>query len=199
MARGQPDRRHRLLHRADADRGRRQPDVLPFVAEAPLRQAELDDVQELVEDRRRVLDVHAEAVELELLVAGSDAELEPPVGDGVGEAGFRQQAHGMVHRQDADGAPEPDALRQRRHVRHHHQRRRAEAVVREVVLGVPRRVEAGLVGEHGLLHRGVQHIGRGLMVAALLHEDEDAELHGGRFLPADRAKIGLATRRNHTL
>jgi len=165
-------------------------DVLPLEAEPFLRQAELDDVEELVEDGRRVLDPHAEAVELEFLVAGPDAELEPSVGDGVGEAGFRQQAQGVVHRQDANGAAEPDALRQRRHVRHHHQRRGAEAVVGEVVLGVPRRVEAGLVGERGLLHRGVQHLGRGLVVAALLHEDEDAELHGGRFLPYSWMKIG---------
>ena len=45
------------------------------------------------------------------------------------------------------------------------------------MLGIPSRVPARLVGQHGLLHRGLQHLGGGLMVAALLHEDEDAEFH----------------------
>lgn len=121
-------------------------------------------------------DLHAEALELVVLVAGADAQLEPPAGDGVASR-FGEQARRMVHGQHADRAAKPDALRLPRHVGYHHQRRGAEAVVGEVVFRIPGGVEAGLIGSDGLPDGRAQHLIRRLVVAALLHQHEDAEFH----------------------
>ena len=83
----------------------------------------------------------------------------------------------MVERQDADGRAEPDGLRQAGAVRDHHQRRRAQAVVVEVVFGVPGGVEAGGLGGNRLLDRVADDLLRRLMVAALLGQDENTEFH----------------------
>jgi hypothetical protein len=76
----------------------------------------------------------------------------------------------------------------------HHQRRRAQAVIVEMMLGIPGRIEAGGFRGDCLLDRVVDDLLRGLVIAALLRQDENAEFHGmhssttlrcGRFRPVE--------------
>src|SRR5437899_5238469 len=84
----------------------------------------------------------------------------------------------MIQRQHADRGAEPDSLGQSGAVRHHHQRRWAKAVIVEMMLGVPGRIEAGGFRGNRLLDRVVDDLLRGLVIAALLRQDENAEFHG---------------------
>ena len=172
-----PDRRPRLLHAAHADGGGRRVEPLPLVLVDPAIQALLDDLEVFTEDRRGVLDLDAEAFEFELLVAGSEPELEPAIGGHVGEADLAEQPVRMIERQHAYCRAEPDAGGTGGALGHQHQRRRAQAIIVEVVFREPGIVEAGHLGADGLLDRAVQHgLGR-LAVIALLRQDEYAELH----------------------
>src|SRR4051794_36004007 len=63
-------------------------------------------------------------------------------------------------------------------MRDHHERRWAQAVIVEVMLGIPGGVEACGFRRHRLLHGVTDHLLRGLVIAALLGENEYAEFHG---------------------
>ena len=138
IARRHPDRRKRLLDAAHVDRGRRLAIVRALVLEHLPGQAELDHVEHLEHPFPALLDVDSEALELEVLVAVADTEVEPAARERVGEPDLAEQPRRCMQGRDDHRGSEPDPLGHRRGVRHHHQRRRAQAVVREVVLGEPR-------------------------------------------------------------
>jgi hypothetical protein len=75
------------------------------------------------------------------------------------------------------GGAEPDPLGEPRAMRDHHQRRGAQAVIVEMMLGVPGRIEAGGLGGNGLFDGVVDDLLRGLVIAALLRQNEYAEFH----------------------
>src|SRR5690349_24127875 len=60
-------------------------------------------------------------------------------------------------------------------MRYRHQGRRAQAVIVEMMLGVPCRIEAGGLGGNGLFDGIVDDLLRGLVIAALLRQNEYAE------------------------
>jgi hypothetical protein len=62
-------------------------------------------------------------------------------------------------------------------MRHHHQGRRTQAVVREVVLGEPGDRVAELVGQPRLLGDFAKHLRGRLVRLARPHQIEDTELH----------------------
>src|SRR5690606_15006130 len=126
VARGDPDRRHRVLHAANGDRGRRDVKELAVVLERLFFQAHRDHVEELVVDLAGVGQIGAEALEFEVLVARADAKLETTVGNDVSEAYFCEEAQRLVERQDADGGTEADAAGLAGSMRNHHQWGRGE-------------------------------------------------------------------------
>jgi len=81
-----------------------------------------------------------------------------------------------MQRQEAHAHPEPDPRRPRGQEPGQHRRRRAEAIVIEVMLGDPHRLVAERLGGEHLREIGLVH---GLLAPLLvaLHEEEEAEVH----------------------
>ena len=151
--------------------------MLAVVAEEILGKGEIEDVAELLGHLEIVFDVDAEPLEFVGLVAGADAEHQPPVRQRVGGRDLGGEPRRVVERQDHDRGAEPDLLRDRGAVRDHHQRRRAQAVIREMVLGEPGDRVAELVGEPRLLGDLGENLRGRLFRVARPHQVEDAEFH----------------------
>jgi hypothetical protein len=122
-------------------------------------------------------DVGAEPLELVGLVAGSDAEHQPAVRQCIGRGDLGGEARGVVQRQHHHRSTQPDPTGDRGAVRHHHQGRCTQAVVREVVLGEPGDRIAELVGHPRLLGDLAKHLRGRLVDLPRPHQIEDAELH----------------------
>ena len=143
--------RQRLLHRPGRDMGLRDLVMLAVVAEEILGKGTVEDVAELLGHLQIGFDIDAEPLEFVGLVAGADAEHQAPVRQRVGGCDFGREPRRVVERQDHDRGAEPDLFGDRGAVRDQHQRRRAQAVIREMVLGEPGDRIAELVGELRLL------------------------------------------------
>ena len=151
--------------------------VLAVVAEGLAREGQLQHLGELDQLGHRVLQVLAEALELVGLIAAADAEHEPTVRQGVDHADLGDEAHGLIERGDHDGGAQLDALGLASEPRQHHQRRRAHAVVGEMVLGEPGDLEAGSLRSFHLLDRVVVKLVRLGSRRAVSHQVELAEVH----------------------
>src|SRR5690606_23368992 len=86
VARGDPDWRHRLLDATNGDGGRRNVDELAMILERLLGQAERNDIEEFIVDLAGIRQIGAETLELEILVAGADAEFQATIRDDIGKA-----------------------------------------------------------------------------------------------------------------
>ena len=147
------------------------------IGERLLRERQVEHVEELLEHGPRAGEVLAETFELVGLVAAADAEDEPPAGEAIDHADLGQQPRRLVERRDDDGRGEFYPLGLPGAARRHQQRRRADAVVGEVVLGEPRDLEAEPVGMPDLLHVFVEHPLRRRPAFAVAHEAEIPEMH----------------------
>lgn len=96
--------------------------ALALVREDLLPQAFQDDLEVFREHFRGGIDLDAKALELELLIARTNAELEPAVADDIREADLREQALRLIERQHADGRAEPDPAGDAREMCDHHHR-----------------------------------------------------------------------------
>ena len=181
---GDEDLGHRLLDRTHGDRRLGQREVLAPVGHPAGRQALLDDVPDLEHALDLVVEVEAEALELVALIARAQADHRPALAQVVQEGDLLGEANRVVERRHDDRGAEPDALGDRREVGGHHQRRGADAVVGEVVLGEPGHVEAHVVGEAHHVGGVAHDLERGLTALAHGHQIEQSELH--RALVLDR-------------
>ena len=151
--------------------------VLAVVAEEILGEGTIEDVAEFLGHLQIGFDIDAEPLEFIGLVAGADTEHQAPVRERVGGRNLGGEPRRVVERQDDDRGAEPDFFGNRGAVRNHHQRRRAEAVIREMVLGEPGDRVAELVSEPRLLRDLGKNFRRRLFGGARTHQIEDAEFH----------------------
>jgi len=169
--------RQRLLHWPSRNVGLRDLVVLALVAEEIPGEGAVEDVAELCGHLEIGLDVDAEPLEFVGLVAGADAEHQAPVRQRVGGGDLGREPCRVVERQDHDRGAEPDLLSNRGAVRDHHQRRRAEAIVREMMLGKPSDRITELIGKPSLLGDLAENLRGRLCRIARPHQVEDAEFH----------------------
>ena len=165
------------MHRPSRDMGPRDLIMLAVVAEEIVGKGTVEDVAKLFGHLQIGFDIDAEPLEFVGLVAGADTEHQAPVRERVGGRNLGRKPRRVVERQHDDRGAEPDLLGDRGAVRNHHQRRRAEAVIREMVLGEPGDRVAELVGEPRLLRDLGKNFCRRLLGGARPHQIEDAEFH----------------------
>ena len=141
----------------------RQHEVLAAVAELLVVPGELDDLHRLFEDlavdavvlgRHLVVAAGHDGAERPRLAghrAAADAELHPPAGEDVGDGEVLGEAQRVPLRHDVEHLPEAQTLGEHRQVLAELDQvgQHLVALVLEVVLGEPHRVEAELVGRLG--------------------------------------------------
>ena len=181
-----PDLRARRLHRADGEPGLGQVYVFSvklegFPAEPPGKK-----IDPLVGDGARFGEIDPEAPQFVGLVAAAEAEDQPSPGEVVGKCDVPEQPGGLIERRQDHGGAEPDAYGLRRHMPHHHQRRRGHGVVGEMMFGEPGNAETGGLRGLNLLHGLGDDLRHRLAAVAAVHQIEDAEIHGVP-LGSDRA------------
>ena len=169
--------RQRVLHRAGRDMGFRHLVVLAVVAEELPAEGQVEDVAELVGHFEILGDVDAEPLEFVGLIAGADAEHQSAIRQRVGGGDLGGEPSRVVQGQYHDRGAEPDPFGDRGAMRHHHQWRRAQAIIREMVLGEPGDRVAELVGQPRLLGDFAKHLRRRLVRFARPHQIEDPEIH----------------------
>ena len=179
VARRHPEGRVRLLHRLGAGSGVGKVPVLALVRDvAPPELLQQGD--HLQHHRHAEILVHApgEAIELPLVGAAADAELETAARNEVEERRLSRELDGVpVGRHHHRGA-EADAPGARGEVGEELEGTGRDRHLQGVVLRRPHDLEAGPVGE---LHhrRGVlQHLHHVGVRAQALHVDDEVELHG---------------------
>ena len=165
------------LHRPGRDVGLQDLVVFTVIAEEILGEGAVEDVAEFLGHLQIVFDIDTEPLEFVGLVAGADAEHQASIRQRVGGRDFSREPCRVVERQDDDGGAEPNLFGDRGTVRDDHQRRCAEAVIREMVLGKPGDRVAELVSEPGLLRDLGKNFRCLLFGAARPHQIEDAKLH----------------------
>lgn len=89
---------------------------------------------------------HSQHLELLGSIAKTDAEPQPAAGDHVNEGGVLRQPQRMMERGEQNERADRDPPRPRRDGGECGHDRREISVVREVMLGNPNRIEAGLLG-----------------------------------------------------
>ncbi len=156
----------------------RHANVLSCVFDGATGDELLRHVHGLEEDVAARLEVDAELVELVLLIATAETEHGPAIAQLIEHRDIFQHAQRLIERRNDDRRAKPDALRQARHVGRHGHGRRAEAVVREVVLREPGDVEADLLCEPDLIRALGIDLARRLGGIALRIEAEESEMHG---------------------
>ena len=165
---------------------------LPCVGDPAVHQRLLQHVPALEQDLHPVFHRDSVGPELVRLVAGADAEQHPAARKRLQHPEFLRHPERLVQRKHDDRRAELDPAGDRGAVPRHQQRRGADGVAGEMVLGEPRRVEPGLVGEAHLLNRHAQDVGRGLVGAVLRHEVEKGDLHHWAQAPR-RMTVGYMT------
>jgi hypothetical protein len=116
-----------------------------MVVEAFLSPGFADDLQALVEALMALFEGDTVATELTRLVATSDAEVEPPIGELVQKRKLLGDPNGIVERENADARPDANALGASRRIGTKYLSRGHHPVVREVVLCEPDLVESDAV------------------------------------------------------
>ena len=98
-----------------------------------------------------------QAVELFIAVAHPYSQAQSAVGNDIDHSGIFGQAQRMIKRREQNVGSERDPRGARRYRREHCHHRGQVAVVNEVMLGHPERIEAGLLEEFDLpKHRGIE-------------------------------------------
>jgi hypothetical protein len=156
----------------------RQPKVPPLMAEGLLRGDALEHRHEFDQLVGGGAELFAEPLEFIGLIAAADAKHEPSMGQRVDHADLRHQPHRVIQRHDDHAAAPLDAAGLAGEPRNHHQRRRANAVVGEMMLGEPGYGKARVLRRLHLLHRVVIHPVRGRAARAISHQVELAEIRG---------------------
>ena len=141
-----PDGRMGLLEGFRPDRQILELVELPIIVELLGGPGLLDDLDRLVEDVTAACLVDAIAGELVRLVAAPDAKIDSTPGEEIENRKVLRHPHRMVERQNHDASPEADVLRTGSQRRKGHCWRGAVAILAEVVLGWPDRIEAELLG-----------------------------------------------------
>ena len=88
-----------------------------------------------------------------MLVAAADANIQPPAGQSIDQGYLRYHPRRRMQGQDQDGAADPDIFGHCRRLVAHEQWRRAQAIVREVVLRKPSATEAELFRQARMFQR----------------------------------------------
>ena len=122
------------------------------------------------------VDVHAQAVELLLLVAGADAEVDSAPAEHVQHGYFFGHQDGVVERQDDDRRADADVLRAAHHRAQEGPDSRQQPVAREAMFSQPHFVEPELVGKLNLLQGVVERLGFSETFVEW-NDVETAELH----------------------
>ena len=120
-------------------------------------------------------------------VAGRYAEDEAPFGDIVQHGDVLRGLHRPVQRQQIHAGADGQRRGTRGHGCGRHQQGRTQAVVHEVVLDQPRRVEADLLGDHDLFEHFAVELSVGQAGAGRRLHRERAETeahHGATSFPA---------------
>ncbi len=151
--------------------------VLALVAEEIPAEGQVEDVAELVGHFEILGDVGAEPLEFVGLVPGADAEHQSAIRQCVGRGDFCGEPGRVVQGQDHDRGAEADLFGDRGAMRHHHQWRGTQAVVREMVLGEPGDRVAERVGQPRLLGDFAKYLRGRLVRLARPHQIEDPEVH----------------------
>ena len=146
----EPERRMRLAHRLGRDVDRPQTIVLPRERERRLGPGAAHHRDALLGERYPVGAPPPERLELLVAVAHAEAEHHATAGEHVDGGDVLRQLERVVERQQQDVGRELHLLRARRDRGQQWNRRRRVAVLGEVVLGDPDRVEAELLGAHDL-------------------------------------------------
>src|SRR3989442_1867875 len=112
-----PDRRMRFLERLREHRRLGDLEELAVVAEGPALEGFHDDVDGLVPALAPALELEAEPLELVVLVAAAEADVEAPAAQQVERGNLLGDHQWMVERHDDDGRAHPQPGRLRRDVR----------------------------------------------------------------------------------
>ena len=136
----------------------------------------LHDAHALAKARMRLLLVHAEAAVLVAECAAPEAHIEPPTAHAIQRRRILGKPYRIVQRGDEHSGAQPNALGARCDGGRQHQRRRAEAVAREVMLRNPEAVKAKLLAEDRLLH-ALREQTRRLFALRPGHMGEKTEFH----------------------
>ncbi|ODN66256.1 hypothetical protein A6302_04454 [Methylobrevis pamukkalensis] len=142
MGRGAVERRHRRLLRAHREHRVRDVDILALEAGAALGQRLFHHPPVFDEDLGLLRHVGVVALELVGLVAGADADHRPSAGQLVEQRDLLGNPHRVIERQHDHAGAKPDAAGDAGHVGGDHQRRDADRIVGEMVLGEPGDLEA---------------------------------------------------------
>src|SRR5579875_3155645 len=182
---GEPHGRVRPLHGLRDDVARRHREVLPGVAGIrALREHERDLRDRLLPHVVLLARVDPEAFELDARRGLAGAELDAPVGDQVEHGDPLRDPRRVVvaRRHEHDAVPEADPLRAlAARGKKHLGRRGVRVLFQEVMLDLPRVIEAEPIGELHLLERLLNQA----KLAALVPRPrelmlvEDPELHAG--------------------
>jgi hypothetical protein len=166
-----------FLYRPGRDVGLRDLVVLAVVTEEILGKGAVEDVAELFGHLQIGSDIDAKPLEFVGLVAGADTEHQAPVRQRVGGCDLGREPRRIVEWQDDDRSAEPDSFGDWGAMRDHHQRRRAQAVVGEMMLGEPGDRVAEFVSKPSLLRDLGKDLRCRLFGVARPHQIEDAILH----------------------
>ena len=112
----------------------------------------LYDAHALAKARMRLLLVHAEATVLVAECSAPEAHIEPPAAHAIQRRRVFRKPYRIMQRGYEHPRAQPNALGARCDGGRQHQRRRAEAVAREVMLRNPNAMKAKLLAEDRLLH-----------------------------------------------
>ena len=167
----------RLLQRAGHDRQRIEVVVLALPGHVLLRQQRFQHIERLVEDLPAVLERHPVTDELVRKGAAARANLDPPVGQNVGERNLRREPPHVVQRQHHDGRGNRDALGHRSHLDREGHRVRIHQDVDHVMLGHGHAAIAELLGRLCHLQHLAVHSRRRLGRVGEIAGKEEAEIH----------------------
>ena len=154
---GDPDGRVRRLDRARQHRDRaRHGEEAALVREVVLGPRLQHQLQALLERRAAVLDAQVKPVELHLLVAAPDADVEAPLGQDVGQCNVLGETDRVPERRDEDRLAEADARRQRARLGDDEERIRGVPVVGRLVVCGYERLPYADAGSHTIGNWAVQ-------------------------------------------
>src|SRR6266850_648538 len=179
---GDPDRRPRLLQRLREDRGLRDLEELAVVRERTALEGQQEDVHGLLPPVAARGELQAEPLELVVLIAAPEADVDPAAGQQVERGDLLGDNQRMVQRHHDDRRPDPQRGRLGRDVGGELDGAREVAVGRKVVLGQPHVAEAERLG--GLRHLDAARedlLGRPR--GGRLHQQEGPEVHDDLLWP----------------
>src|SRR5438128_1651150 len=159
----------------------RHSDVLSHIFDGATPDELLGHLERLEKYVAAGLEVDAEFVELVLLIAAAEPENRAPAAQLVQDREILKHAQRLVEGRHDHSRPQPDPPCQPGHVGRHRDRRGAEAIIGEMMLGEPGDIEADLLRQLHLIRGLAVDLVRALGGVALGVEAEESEVHV--FLP----------------